>query len=168
MGCVLGNRYGVALIRPQAPLTFPFPSEHFSSRDSLILIPEPEPEPEPEPVAIEINFHAMSERPPPPAGSQFLDMYAEGAQVHYYRSGTTPLQATMMMWQFVLTGATVAGKWRQGQIRKAESSGKRYVVSGSLAGGFFRYFTCAHLGHQILDLQNQETYHADIGKIATA
>ncbi|KAL2044060.1 hypothetical protein ABVK25_012511 [Lepraria finkii] len=40
-----------------------------------------------------------------------------------------------------------SGKWRLAQIRSAESSGKRYVV---------------------LDIQNQETYHADIGKIATA
>ena len=30
----------------------------------------------------------MSARPPPPVGSECLDVYEEGARVYYYRSGT--------------------------------------------------------------------------------
>lgn len=70
----------------------------------------------------------MSDRPPPPAGSQSLDSYEEGARVYYYRSGIQA--AGTMAVQVELTRGTVsAGKWRLAQIRSTESSAKRYVVS---------------------------------------
>ena len=77
-----------------------------------------------------LNPHSvpMADRPPPPTGSQSLDLYNEGARVYYYRSGNEA--AGTMAVQVRLTRGTVsAGKWRLGQIRKPESSGKRYVVS---------------------------------------
>ena len=72
----------------------------------------------------------MSDRPQPPAGSQYLDTYAKGAQVYYYRSGTTIQAAGRMAAQvWLICGQFFAGKWRLAQIRSTESSGKRYVVS---------------------------------------
>ena len=69
----------------------------------------------------------MSDRPQPPAGSEYLDVYEQGARVYYYRSGTQ-LHARSQ-WKFLLTCGTNIGKWRLAQIRSTESSGKRYVVS---------------------------------------
>lgn len=69
----------------------------------------------------------MSDRPQPPAGSEYLEIYEEGARVYYYRSGTQP--RARWQWKVLLICRTNIGKWRLAQIRSTESSGKRYAVS---------------------------------------
>lgn len=115
-GRFLSYQCCLTVVKPWAPPTFRSKALHTGQKLDLITAP----------AAFKPSIRAMADRPPPPPGSECLDIYEEGMKVYYYRSGIQP-PGTMMVELWL--NRAIAGKWRLAQVRSTESSGKRYVVS---------------------------------------
>jgi len=56
----------------------------------------------------------MPDRPQPPAGSECLDVYEEGAKVYYYRSGIEP-------WATIVVDNLANLQQANGALRRSEA-----------------------------------------------